>query len=207
LLASIQLVASMLFSPDEYRTARQALYERLFGPIDKVFHSTDVRSIHIDIYRFAPTPARPFWTLVSGGMSDLRQPALEQPPDGVAPRAELIMYVRQPEDWMFAVLKGLAEMPFEHTTCLHWGHTVPNGVAMTPEPSELTSFFFVPPKGESSELAKFSIGGDRVDFLILVPITESERAYAVEHGSAALVRLMDDSGFQLVVDKGRKSLV
>ena len=197
----------MLFSPDEYRKIREALYERIFGSIDEVFHPTDLRPVHIDIYRFAPTPARPFWTLLTGGMSDLRQPALEDPPEGVAPRSELIMYAQQPQGWMFSVLKGLAEMPFENATCLHWGHTVPNGMAMTAKPSELTSFFFVPTRDESPELAKLSIGGDRVDFLVLVPITESERAYAREHSSAALVALMDDSGFQLVVDEGRKSLV
>jgi hypothetical protein len=84
---------------------------------------------------------------------------------------------------------------------------VPNGMPMTAEPSELTSFFFVPTRDESPELAKLSIGGDRVDFLVLVPITESERAYAIEHSSAALVTLMDDSGFRLVVDEGRSSLV
>ena len=84
---------------------------------------------------------------------------------------------------------------------------MPNGMPMTADPSELTSFFFVPTRDESPELAKLSIGGDRVDFLVLVPITESERAYAVEHSSAALVTLMDDSGFRLVVDEGRKPLV
>ena len=72
----------------------------------KVFHSTDLRPVHIDIYRFAPTPARPFWTLITGGMSDLRQPALEDLPEGIAPRAELIMYVQKPQTWMFSVLKG-----------------------------------------------------------------------------------------------------
>jgi hypothetical protein len=62
---------------------------------------------------------------------------------------------------------------------------------MTPELSELTSFFFVPTRDEPPELAKLNIGGDRVDFLVLVPITEPERAYAVEHSSAALVTLME----------------
>ena len=127
--------------------------------------------------------------------------------EGVAPRTELIMYAQQPQGWMFSVLKGLAEMPFEYATCLHWGHTVPNGMPMTAKPSELTSFFFVPTRDEPPELAKLSIGRDRGDFLVLVPITESERAYAREHSSAALVTLMDGSGFRLAVDEGRNSLV
>ena len=198
----------MLFSVEEFRTAREAHYQRLFRPLtEDILHSTDFQSVHIDIYRFAPTAAHPFWTLITGGMSDLRQPALEEPREAVAPRAELIMYVRQPKPWMFSVLKGLAEMPFRFGSFLHWGHTVPNGMPMTAEPSELTSFFFVRPTGEPADLGNLIIGGDHVDFLVLVPITEAERAYAREHGSAALSKLMDDSGFELVVDEKRKSLV
>jgi len=198
----------MLFSVEEFRTAREAHYQRLFGPLtEDILHSTDLQSVHIDIYRFAPTAAYPFWTLITGGMSDLRQPALEEPRKAIAPRAELMMYVRQPQPWMFSVLKGLAEMPFKFASFLHWGHTVPNGMPMTAEPSELTSFFFVCPAGEPAELGDLSIAGDGVDFLLLVPITEAERAYAIEHGSAALCKLMDDSGFDLVVDERRKSLV
>ena len=198
----------MLFSVEEFRTAREAHYQRLFGPLtEDVAHSTDLQSVHVDIYQFAPTAAHPFWILITGGMSDLRQPALEEPRKPIAPRAELMMYVRQPKPWMFSVLKGLAEMPFKFGSFLHWGHTVPNGMPMTADPSELTSFFFVRPAAELAELSDLSIGGDRVDFLMLVPITEAERAYAREHGSAALSKLMDDCGFELIVDEKRKSLV
>lgn len=198
----------MLFPPEDFRSTREAHYQRLFGPLtEEVAHSTDLQSVHIDIYRFAPTAVRPFWTLITGGMSDMRQPALEEPRKAIAPRAELMMYVRQPQPWMFSVLKGLAQMPFRLASFLHWGHSVPNGMPMTAEPSDLTSFFFVRPKGEPAELGELSIGGDRVDFLVLVPITEAERAYGREHSSAALSKLMDDSGFELVVDEKRKSLV
>jgi len=90
-------------------------------------HSTDVKTVHIDIYQFEPTPERSFWTLITSGMSNARQIDPEDCGNGMAPRAEILMYAVQPQGWMFSVLKGLAEMPFDQNTCLHWGHTVHNG--------------------------------------------------------------------------------
>ncbi len=87
------------------------------------------------------------------------------------------MYARQPKGWMLSVLKGLAEMPSRDGTFLHWGHTVPNGQPMTDEPSELTSFFFLPPVCEAQEFENLTLGEDRVDFLMLVPITRGRARF------------------------------
>jgi hypothetical protein len=92
---------------------RETHYQRFFGPLDQqVMHSTDLKPVHIDIYQFAPTAERPFWTLITGGMSDARQPIPPTAPKHVAPRAEILMYAEEPKGWMLSVLKGLAEMPF-----------------------------------------------------------------------------------------------
>src|SRR4030095_2254037 len=112
---------------------REAHYERFFGRLEQVMHSTDEKPVHIDIYQFAPTEDRSSWTLITGGMSDRRQPLPAEAPEHVAPRAEIMMYVAEPKPWMFAVLKGLAEMPFDQDTFLHWHHTVPNGHPLTAE--------------------------------------------------------------------------
>ena len=197
-----------MFGRDDFRIARETHYERFLGPVSSVAHSmsVDLLPLHIDVYQFAPGGARPCWTLVTGGMSDFRQPTLEEAPPGIAPRAELLMYVREPQGWMPSLLKGLAEMPFQRATCLHWGHTVPNGEPIIDD-SEFTSFIFVPPSCETEEFEDFSVDGDHVAFLMVVPITEAERAYAIEHGSAALGKLMEDSKFNFIIDDKRKPLV
>jgi|SRR5687767_5608291 hypothetical protein len=187
---------------------REAHYQRFFGRLDQpVIHSLDVKSVHVDIYQFAPDAGRPFWTLITGGMSDRRQPLPADPPAHIAPRAEILMYAQQPQDWMFSVLKGLAEMPFVDDTYLHWHHTVPNGQPMTAKPSVLTAFFFLPPYFEDEVFDTLEVGGDKVDFLMLLPITESERQYAIEHGSQALEAVfMADAEFDGVVDEARQPL-
>jgi len=187
---------------------RESHYQRFFGPLDRpVMHSMDVKPVHIDIYQFPPRKKRPYWTLITGGMSDRRQNLPPDVRDSIAPRAEILMYAKEPKRWMFSVLKGLAEMPSMEETYLHWYHTVPNGQPMTEKPSLLTSFFFLPPYFEPEEFDTLRVQGDEVDILMLLPITEAEREYAIEHGSDALEELMSESEFDPVVNEDRKSLV
>lgn len=192
----------------EAMQSREDHYESHFGPLtEPVMHSTDVKTPHVDVYRFGPSEDRPFWTLITGGMSDVRQPGLTDDTEGIAARAEIMMYVQEPENWMFNVLKGLAEMPFDDDTHLHWYHTVQNGQPMTAEPSKLTAFFFLPPYFESEDFDTLEVSGDAVNVLWLVPITEQEREYAVENGGQALEDIFDEMELEPVVDESRDSLV
>lgn len=170
-------------------------------------HSTDVKPVHVDVYQFAPTEERPFWTLITGGMSDIQQIAPEDCEEHQAARAEILMYVPAPQGWMFNVLKGLAEMPFDDKTHLHWWHTVPNGRPMTANPSLLTSYFFMPPYVEDEEFGSLQLDGDAVDFLWMVPITEAEREFAVTHGSQALEDRMREVDLSHILDESKKSMV
>ncbi len=198
----------MFTHPDGYLEAREQHYQRFFGALNQpVTHSTDIKAVHIDIYRFEPTKERPYWTLVTSGMSDERQLEPEDCPEHMSPRAEILMYVSEPQGWMFNVLKGLAEMPFENSTCLHWWHTVPNGMPMTAKLSLLTSFFFLPPYFESEDFANFQLDDDQVDFLWMIPITEAEREYAIEHGSQQLASRFEDAKMSRIVDESRQSVV
>ena len=171
----------------EFFEERESHYTKFLGPLtDPVLHSTDLKVPHIDVYQFRPTESRPFWTLITGGMSNYRQPGA---PDGIAPRAEILLYASQPENWMFSVLKGLAEMPFDNNTYLHWGHTVPNGMPMTARPSLLTNFFFLPAYLEPVSFLELTIAGDSVEILWMVPITDAELEYKLTHDTSACLRL------------------
>lgn len=180
-------------------------YEKLIGVIDKVWHSIDVKDVHIDIYQFAPTIERPYWTLVTSGMSF--QPQSIPDDMNLSGRTELIMYVSEVQGWMLNVMKHLAEMPFDDETNLHWYHTVPNGMPMTAEPSVLTSFFFTPTYFESVEFNDLKIFGEKIDFLWLIPITENERQYALENESKSLDNLLWSNGLNQVLDEKRASLI
>ena len=198
----------MLTHPDGYLEARERHYERFFGPMtQKIMHSTDVKPVHIDIYQFEPIKDRSHWTLITSGMSNERQIEPKDCQEYMSPRAEILMYVPEPQGWMFNVLKGLAEMPFEDNTYLHWWHTVPNGMPMTAKPSLLTSYFFLPPYFEPEGFTDLELDGDPIDFLWMVPITEAEREYAVKHGSQELEKIFEEAEMLPVLDESRQSLV
>jgi hypothetical protein len=188
---------------------RERHYERHFGPLrEHVLHSTDDDQPHVDVYQFRPSAERDHWTLVTGGMSNQRQSVPLDAPEQIAPRAELLMYVREPQPWMFRALKDLAEYPFKEKTFLHWWHTVPNSRPVGSDASLLSAFLFLPPYYESPEtFGSLEIDGDRVDILWVVPITSAEYGYALENGNHALDELLASAELDPVVDEQRASLV
>ena len=196
-------------TPSGYLEAREAHYTKYFGPLDRlVHHSTDVKPVHIDVYQFAPYKDREHWTLITGGMSDARMPLPDSAGSHITGYSEIFIYVRGPANWMISVLKGLAEMPFVDQTYLHWFHTVPNGKPMTVQPSLLTSFLLLPPYYEERPFSDgFVIDGHEVQPLMLIPITEAEREFAIEHGVEALEERFDAAEFAPVVDEERQSVV
>lgn len=191
----------------KWQKQREKHYSKFLGPMeDKVMHSTNPHEVHIDIYQFAPTKKRPFWTLITGGMSDKRQ-NIPAEVDWAAPRAEVFTYVKEPHDRAFAALKLLAEMPFEENSYMHWFHTISVGEPVTKRQSELTCAFLVPPLFENPKFDTLKIGGDKVDFLMMVPITVQERHYAKNNGGEALLEVFEKANLGPVPDENRKSLV
>jgi hypothetical protein len=181
-------------------------YRKFIGPLDeKVWHSTDQKDVHIDVYQFAPSPERPFWTLLTSGMSF--QPQFVPEDSELSGRTELIMYVHEVKGWMVNVLKGLAEMPFEQQTFIYWHHTVPNGKPMTANPSLLTSFFFMPPYFEDPPFSRLMINEEPIDILWMFPITENEREYIVKNGGKAFENLIIENEISQIVDEDRLSLI
>lgn len=185
---------------------REDHYEKFLGKIeDQIMHSTDDKVVHVDIYTFSPTDARPFYTLITGGMSDMPQFV---PHDwNIAPRAEIMLYTEKPQGWMYNVLKGLAEMPFDDQTFLSYNHTVPNGKPMTAQHSLLTSYFFTHPILEKDGFTPFLVEDDFADILLMIPITEAERELAVSQGAETLVELFAEKDFDPVINEHRACLV
>jgi len=194
-------------SSTQWVQCREAHYVRHFGPLTTPPVLASCETVPLAVYQFKPHGSRDHWTLITGGMSDQPQHLPEATPDYVSPRTEIVMYVKEPRKWMFDVLTGLAELPFRNRTHLHWWHAIPNGMPMTPEPSLLTNFFFIPPFCESVEFDSLTISGRKVHFLLLVPITDSELEHQLKHGSSALFKIFEKNDFNCVVDEQRKAFV
>jgi len=154
---------------------RENHYEKYLGKLDQpILSPTEKIYPHMNIYQIAPTPQRPYWTLITNGMSDVKQ---NIPLDNklTSGRTELFMYVVEPQNWMFKLLGGLALTPFAHKKFVHWEHLCCLEDCMITKNTDIAHVLYMPPFFEDISFCnKLYINGDKVDPLWVVPITGRE---------------------------------
>jgi hypothetical protein len=195
----------------QYLAERERAYGETWGEPKEVNHELLPQIPHVDVYIYAPNGAdRPFYTLVTGGMSDLPMTF----PEGFRRthgRAELLIYVREPKEEYVAMLRFLAHHPHATGGWMAPGWTMTNGDP--PEPilpgSALSTFMVLEPLllGDSMAMEGVEIEGDRVQMLWVVPITAAECAVKLEYGVGTLLKLLNQSAPRMVFDEGRPSSV
>lgn len=116
--------------------ALEGFIQKTFGGYETVFHEVVSPDIHLDIAVLNPTPAHPFYTLVTMGMGAHRMKVPRDVQDQGLERAELMLCL--PADWKInshgeqwywpiRLLKMLGRLPISEDTWLGWGHTVDGG--------------------------------------------------------------------------------
>lgn len=143
-----------------------------------------------------PTGYRPFTVLSTIGMSCQRMPLVEQFAEdaGACARIELALATTMPSPDAARIFLWLAQYPWRAVTWFGPGHSIrwyhepatfPLGggntaVLLLDEPARLLG-------PEVPDMSGFTFGGDPVRWLWIVPISERERLFAKERGSASLV--------------------
>ena len=122
--------------PEDRDEAVAAHVETHLGAVRQVWRELISDVVHIDVLQVEPSEERPFWTLVTCGMSGT---AMDVPPDAAAySRAELFLCL--PRDWPLSrsdfqnenhywpvsLLKELARLPLKHETWIGPGHSIGN---------------------------------------------------------------------------------
>jgi hypothetical protein len=201
--------------PDEDTTthaaARETVYQRFFGDCDLVHHEVIPLIPHVDVYVFPPGYAdRDFYTLVTGGMSDI--PMTVPPQAGhTRQRAELVLYCHEPDERYLSLLRHLAHFPHDNRTWFGHGHTMANGQpsqSLFPD-SDLDSFLFLSSvlKPDSTLAEELVINSDPVNLLWVVPITTPESDLKLERGINALLDLFGERQHPFILDEQRRSYV
>lgn len=209
--------------PDMSESNLQAIDDHVaehIGKIENVWHEIVSDIVHIDVHVVPPRPERPYYTLVTSGMSDLPMNA----PEGAADwkYAELMLCL--PPDWLLTTeafkdernywpvrwLKTLARFPHEYETWLSVAHTIPNGEP--PEPladnTRFTGFMLVPPLTTSVEFHELLVPPLRtIHFHALLPLTAAEMAFKLKHGADALMERLEKAKVTELMDIRRKSVV
>lgn len=205
--------------PEDWARLREEHYERWLGPSKGVYHEIISQVPHIDVYVYPPAPdkGRDYYTVITGGMSDLPMHLPKGVPERLA-RAELILYAKSVEiefgstrqPFEIGILQFLARFPFEYQTWLAAGHTIPNG--NPPEPfapgSKLTTALLTEAVCEPEEFREgLSLGGKPVNLLWVQFITDAECALKLRSGAEALYELMDRKQPPQVLDLYRPDML
>lgn len=164
----------------------------LLGEDYSVFHELISDELHIDVYCWAPTEQRQFWTLCTSGMNEHR---MQMPPGKEEfNRTELVMTL--PDDWPFAeigsqngpeddaiswpvtLLKSIARLPKDMGTWLSYGTSSQAGLdpSETYPGSEFSGFiigsaFTVDAEGD---FLRTPVGDETVHFFGVYPIYADE---------------------------------
>jgi hypothetical protein len=155
---------------------------------------------------FVPSEERPFFTLVTGGLSDAR---MNMPSGAPFRRAELVLYVDDPTDESILLLQFLAQLPLvQETTWYGPGTTMTNG--NPPQPifpgSPLDCYLFLYPivEGDNTLHERLQIQGDATALLWVIPITHSERRFMMDRDLNAFLDVLEKHQHPFVLDPQRK---
>ncbi|MEQ8820401.1 MAG: suppressor of fused domain protein [Sumerlaeia bacterium] len=191
---------------------REAVYAELFGEDFNVNHELIPMVPHLDVYIFEPTEQRPFYTLITGGMSDVPMTIpdeLDEP--GELRRSELLLYANENKPEYAQLLRFLARMPHEFQTWLGPGHTVPNGDPPKPffEKSKLTTALLLPPIVEEDQglRERLTIKGDPVNPYWVTFLTDRETNLKLRRGTEAILNLFERRRHPFVLKEQRRSYV
>lgn len=192
--------------------------ERYFGPIAFVWHEIVSDLVHVDVHVVEPSEARPYFTLVTSGMSD--RPMTVAAGDGSRPYAELMISL--PPDWPLSaeamrdenvywpirLLKMVARLPHEYDTWIAEWHSIPNGDPAEPyAPGTPFAGVLVAPMVRCEPAARTitTDDGKQIALLALVPLHPDELNLKVTRGTDALIEALNGVSVSEVFDPGRPS--
>src|SRR5262249_44583228 len=153
-----------------------------------VWHEIVSDRVHVDVHVAQPDYWRPYYTLVTSGMSDLPMTA----PPGANRYAELMLCL--PENWPMTasdfdderaywpirLLKMVARLPHEYQTWIGPGHTVPNGDPAQPYAAgtPFSAVLATPPRRAPASAGTILVeDGRRISLLALLPLYPQELAH------------------------------
>jgi hypothetical protein len=188
-----------------------------FGDADyMVWHQKVSVYVHVDLHVVPPSDDRPFFTLITSGMSEKPMPAPSEdvaycelvmalPPDWPMARED---FADERHYWPFRLLQMLAALPHQYETWLWLGHTVPNGDPPAPYApgtglccAMLAPTLMVP---EAFEVLRHD--GREISFHGVFALHEDEMQAKLDGGLDAVLEPLYQAGVTELVDPSRPSV-
>ena len=209
-------------TPIRYLTEISNHVQSHFGKTSFVLHEEKSSTVHVDVHVVPPNSNRPYFTLLTSGMSDLDMHV----PEGLEefelaevclclpsywPLAVDTFEWREPKHfWPIEILHQAASYPHRQNTWLCWGHTV--GSVEIPQPIdaqvEFTGVLFIEPETFPEGASHLETDDGRViNYLALIPLLPKEMLLARREGSKELVEMLLEAGVNELLHPDRQSVV
>lgn len=190
--------------------------EEYFGPVEFVYHEMISHLVAAHVHVIAPTPERPFRTLITSGMSE--RPMAVPEGHGISPFAEVMIALPPDWDltdksdesrmWPVTLLRDIARFPHQYGTWIGTWHTIPNGNPAEPYAPGVpfTSVVVAPMLWTDEQAHTVEVGdGHRIDILALVPLHPAEAALKREQGTDALLNALSQGRVSELLTPDRPS--
>ncbi|MBQ2824229.1 MAG: suppressor of fused domain protein [Oscillospiraceae bacterium] len=191
----------------------------------RVLHEMLSEKIHLDVFYRNPAENRPYYVLMTSGMSDLPMTFDEDCGDEFIKdhsRAELMMFLPPDWDmdskdecwfWPIRALKASARFPHLCDTWIGHGHDIQFTEPCEPfaDNTKLCSMLFTRPHDEKLRFIEGE-DGEKINIYVAVPIYEEEMNFKIplENGGDALLEKLFGTGEipveRYVVDINRKNV-
>lgn len=192
-----EIIPQYMYSEEEI-TAIEAHIDKHFGKSEFVLHEVVSPDIHLDLYLIEPTPERPYYTIVTGGMGAYKMNVPDKLLEYKLQRAELVICLppdweiqndKEKYYWPLRLLKFIGRLPIHDNKWLGWGHSIGN---LSPYDSSVsfTGCMLVNPVGSEGASACELPSGDKVNFYQIIPLYEEEMQYKISEGAESLLSLM-----------------
>jgi Suppressor of fused protein (SUFU) len=195
--------------------------ETYFGTDFFVLHEEKSALVHIDVNVVLPSLIRPYYTLLTSGMSDRRMKVRRGVTDSALAEVCLCLPKEWPINqnnmdwatpeffWPIAVLKNVARYPHLHETWLSRAHTIgsiEHPSRLDPQGRFIGVLLLEPltfPAGAERVVAE---DGGAIRYLAVVPVLATELAFKRKFGTAALEERLAAANFTELLDPERQSV-
>lgn len=209
-------------TPARYLSEISNHVQNHFGSTSFVLHEEKSVTVHVDVHVVPPNADRPYFTLLTSGMSDLNMHVPEGLEEFELAEACLCLPSYWPLAidtfewreakyfWPIKILHQTARYPHRQNTWLCWGHTV--GGVEVPQPIdeqvEFTGVLFVAPQTFPDGASQVkTIDGRGINYLAAIPLLHREMLFARHEGSEELVERLFEAGVNELLQPDRQSVV
>lgn len=196
-----------------------------------LIHSLPAENVvKVDLVVFQPNADRPYWTMVTAGMSDepmafpstlstvermsvergeltisLLPDAFSADPAGMVSDDQ---FRAGSSAWVVALMAVLAHLPHDYGTWISAGSSVPNGDPAEPYASHVpfSGVVLAPPNHWPERYHTITSSDGPINILSVVPVYDNEMQFLLSHGPEALLSELEAFGFTEIVSGTRPDI-